>query len=169
MPPYSRNGHWYGSFYATDPATGIRKQYRPSLGSTIRNLREAKEAERQRQAAIEARPAPIAEGVTMDAAPQSGRSAFPPAAFSGFAKVWLDIYVRVSRKPSVARRYESIIRVWLVPFFKDRQLATLTALDIEQLKAWCCRQAHPVGAHPRSGSLPVPRARPTRRGGMARP
>ena len=58
-----------------------------------------------------------------------------PAAFSGFARKWLDVHVNVNCKPSTQRRNESILRVHLVPFFGDREISTITSLDIEQFKA----------------------------------
>lgn len=56
----------------------------------------------------------------------------PPAAFSGFARTWLDQHIAPRRKPSYARRVEVTLRVHLVPFFGDIQLSAITPRLVDQ-------------------------------------
>ena len=74
----------------------------------------------------------------------------PRAAFSGFAKVWLDEHIRLRRKPSVVRGYEQALRVHLVPHFKDRQLQAITRRDVEAFVARLAATPHPDTGKPRA-------------------
>jgi integrase len=62
-------------------------------------------------------------------------SGLPTAAFSGFARIWVEQYVRVNCKPSHIRRYEGVVRAHLVPYFQDRLLTDISAYDVEAFRA----------------------------------
>ena len=57
------------------------------------------------------------------------------AAFSGFARRWLDLHVTNNRKPSTVRSYEQVLRVHLVPFFTDADLRSIGPIEVEEFKA----------------------------------
>ncbi len=57
------------------------------------------------------------------------------AAFSGFAKKWLDTYIKTDRKHSYYRSTEQILRVHLVPYFGDQDLRTVEPEQVEAYKA----------------------------------
>lgn len=84
--------------------------------------REAEALERAWRAEVEAPPTPPA-AVTNK------------AAFSGFAKHWLDVHVAANCKPSYHRSTEQTLRVHLVPFFGDADLRAITVELVEQYKA----------------------------------
>lgn len=130
---FQRNGTWYSDFTAPNPTGAGRRRYRLSLGTNVRNQREADAAERALLAEIERRAAPNPAPRLEPAAP----TGLPPAAFSGFARLWLDTYARVHLKPSTVLRHEKTIRVWLVPYFGDRQLAEISHLDVQRFVAHC--------------------------------
>lgn len=135
--PFQRNGIWYADFRAVNPKTGVLERFRPSLGREVTSRRQAVDRERELREELrrEARKTPAQRAAERDEPVR--------AAFSGFARLWLDTHVRVKRKPSVFRRYESICRVHLVPFFGDAQLSSIDVLRVEQLTAWASARAHP--------------------------
>ncbi len=120
------NGYWYTDFVLSD-GTRVRR----SLGKHVASEREAKRAARRLFK-------------EMEQALLDRRAGAPPrVAFSGFADHWFETHVRVNCKPSVQRRYESMIRVHLVPVFSDRELHTITIEDVERAKATWSRTKHP--------------------------
>jgi integrase len=76
--------------------------------------------------------------------------ALPAAAFSGFAAHWMSLHVETECKPSVVRRYESIIRVHLLPFFGDQQIATIDWHRVTEFKAANARAISPETGRPLS-------------------
>jgi integrase len=131
--PYKhpKTNQWYSDFMATDPETGRRRRFRRPLGDDIRTKREADEAERAMRVNIEGASKPTS------ASNQSAGAAsepLPAAAFSGFWRYWIALK-SAERKPSVIRGYRSICNAQLEPFFGDREIATITRLDIEELRA----------------------------------
>jgi integrase len=135
--PRQRNGIWYADFREINPKTGVLERFRPSLGRDVTSRRQALERERELREDLrrEARKPAAQRAAERDEPPR--------AAFSGFARLWLDTHVRVKRKPSVFRRYDSICKVHLVPYFRDEQLTAIDALRVEQLMAWATERTHP--------------------------
>jgi len=127
------NGYWYTDFVLSDGS-----RVRRSLGKHVASEREAKRAARRLFK-------------EMEQALLDRRAGAPPrVAFSGFADHWFETHVRVNCKPSVQRRYESMIRVHLVPIFEHRELHTLTTEDVEKAKATWSRTKHPHTGKPLS-------------------
>lgn len=60
--------------------------------------------------------------------------------FERFASLWFDRYVRVNNKPSEQRIKESILRMYLLPFFSGRLLAEIKNQDIEAYKAFALKR-----------------------------
>lgn len=141
--PFQRKGVWRSQFYEVDPSTGARRRFRRSFGPEVKSRRDADAREREFRTEIRAEMARAARP-----AAERAKDEPPRAAFSGFARLWLDTFVKVKRKPSVFIRYDSICRVHLVPHFGDRQLATLGNFDVEQLLAKCARARHPDTGRP---------------------
>ena len=52
--------------------------------------------------------------------------------FSGFAKYWFDVYVKSENEPSEQRTKEMILRVHLVPFFRDTDIREIRKLDLQR-------------------------------------
>jgi integrase len=57
------------------------------------------------------------------------------AAFSGFAKRWLDTYIKTNRKHSYYRSTEQILRCHLVPFFGNQDLRSIDQEQVALYKA----------------------------------
>ncbi|MCZ7586948.1 MAG: tyrosine-type recombinase/integrase [Deltaproteobacteria bacterium] len=74
-------------------------------------------------------------GTTPSAGNQSYAAPAKKAAFSGFAKTWFETYVRPNNKPSARANKRGHIKLHLVPYFKDSELASITAEQIEQFVA----------------------------------
>lgn len=131
---HPKTGQWYSDFMADDPKTGRRRRFRQPLGDEVRTLREAREAEAQMRVKV------AGGGASTASVSGAGRTsvdraiALPPAAFSGFAKHWMDVRV-AKRKPSTRLAYTSICKRWLVPHFGDRELSSITQLHVEELQA----------------------------------
>ena len=70
------------------------------------------------------------------------QAALPSAAFSGFADHWLKVAIAPKRKGRTWLLYEYICRIWLVPFFRDRELSTITPMDVEALQAHVATADH---------------------------
>lgn len=132
MPVRRRGESWVVDFRAGG------ERFRLTLGAEIRTQRQAESEERRLRAEAEAR---------ARAPTQAER---PRAAFSGFAKVWLDEHVKLRRKPSVHRGYEQAVRVHLVPHFGDRQLQAITRRDVESFVARLAATPHPDTGRPRA-------------------
>jgi integrase len=116
----SDTGTYRVDFTYLDPVTGQERRFRRMTGSRLK--RDAEEMERKWRVEAETPPKPVQE--------QRNR-----AAFSGFAKHWLDTDVAVNGKPSYHRSTAQIIRVHLVPFFGDRDLREIGPEDIAKYKA----------------------------------
>lgn len=127
MTVRKRGARWVVDFFFLDER-GNRKRLRRSLGPDVRSKRQAELEEARIRADFD-----LAERARQH--PHLAPQSCPPAAFSGFARKWMDVHVNVNCKPSTQRRNESILRVHLVPYFGDRELATITSLDVEQFKA----------------------------------
>lgn len=116
----SDTGTYRVDFTYQDPVTGQERRFRRMTGSKLK--REAEELERRwRQEA--------------ETPPQPAEAKKNRAAFSGFAKYWLDTYASVNCKPSYCRSSEQIIRVHLVPYFGDRDLRDIGMELVEAYKA----------------------------------
>lgn len=59
----------------------------------------------------------------------------PSFTFAEAAHQWLATYVAANTKPSVQQEYRSVLTVHLLPRFGDRQLRSLSTLDVERFKA----------------------------------
>ncbi|MFT5685910.1 MAG: integrase [Myxococcota bacterium] len=55
----------------------------------------------------------------------------PPAYLSGLAERWLEVIVAPHRKPSTWRKYESVIRVHLIPHFGDVLISSIHRRDVD--------------------------------------
>jgi integrase len=53
--------------------------------------------------------------------------------------LWLDTFANVHLRPSTSIRHEKTIRVWLVPYFKDRELTSISRLDVHKFLAHCAQ------------------------------
>jgi len=135
-----RDGIWQVDFRVAG------ERFRLSLGPEIRNKRQAEAEERRLHAEAEARSRVPAAGEA-EAPAQAER---PRAAFSGFARKWLDEHIKLRRKPSVVRGYEMALRVHLVPHFGDRQIAAITRRDVESFVARQAATPHPDTGKPRA-------------------
>lgn len=108
--------------------SGVQIRLRRSLGAAVTSKRAAEAEEDRLRAEI--------INKQREAQALGGRPGEPPpAAFSGFAEKWYRLHVLGNLKPSVQARYETIIRVHLVPFFGNQLLTQITALVIEEFKA----------------------------------
>jgi integrase len=133
MPPYNRDGTWYSDFRAIDPATGQKRRFRQPLGPHLRSVKDAERAERALQVEIESRTP--ATGTPSRSESALADSRVKRAAFSGLAARWLAVAIAPPKcKPKTYGSYESLCRVWLVPFFGDRQVSTITPGDVEALQ-----------------------------------
>ncbi len=125
--PRKRNGIWYVDVRLKNPLTGQSKRYRPSLGPTVASRRMAVQAEREFVLNMERKWAK-----QLATAGQPKRRS---AAFSGFARFWLDNYVKVELKPSTIKNYEHYLRSYLVPAFQDADLRDIDRLMVEECRA----------------------------------
>lgn len=132
-------GQWYSDFRAPNlDNPQSRRRYRLPLGMHP-TKRAAEEEERRLQADIEAKACclPANEPVATASGMEAQRTT---AAFSGFARVWLDTYVKLHLRPSTAVRHEKTLRCWIVPYFKDRLLHTIRRMDVQLFLAYCVSQ-----------------------------
>jgi integrase len=121
MKIYKKEGSWHVYFRYQDPVTGESKRFRRSTGPRTTKS----EAQGKGHQWYEAATAP-------PTAPQQKRKR---AAFSGFAKLWLDRHVLVNNKPTTVRATKRILKNHLVPFFGDRDLRVIEAEDVATYKA----------------------------------
>jgi len=128
-----------GKYWQVDFRVGARR-VRFNLGPEVTTRRQAQEQEALARA----------QAVREAAGPPGEGEALPRAAFSGFAKRWLADHVGIHCKPSVYRRYESIIRIHLLPLFGDREISTITRRDVELALADWTRSPHPDTGKPLS-------------------
>ena len=132
MPVRRRGESWVVDFRVEG------ERFRLTLGAEVTTRTQAEREERRLRGEAEAR------------ARAPAQAERPRAAFSGFAKVWLDEHIRLRRKPSVVRGYEQALRVHLVPHFKDRQLQAITRRDVEAFVARLAATPHPDTGKPRA-------------------
>jgi len=125
MAVRQRGNRWVVDFFVQHP-NGLRERFRRTLGKQITSRRLAEQEETRLRAEVE-----LQQRTDLSGKPEEP----PPAAFSGFARKWFDTHVMVNLKPTTQRRYETIIRVHLVPYFGDRLISGIMVLDIEQFKA----------------------------------
>lgn len=134
--PWKQGDIWYTDFRLRDPRTGRRKRFRLSLGKTVKTRRQAERAEARVRAELE---------LSFAAPPE--KQALPAAAFSGFAKHWLELR-EPDWKPSTYRRNESSCRVHLVPFFGDIQLVEIQRVEVQRFKSHNAKRLHPHTGRP---------------------
>ncbi|MFZ5475262.1 MAG: tyrosine-type recombinase/integrase [Myxococcota bacterium] len=139
MPPYTRQGVWYCDFRAPDPQTGHLRRWRQSLGPEVRTKKEAEAAERLLRVTLERGAEPEHVASHASPPPRPPPAELPSAPFSGLAHRWLSVAIAPKRKPKTYQFYESICRVWLVPYFGDREASTIGPADIEALQAYITR------------------------------
>lgn len=132
MPVRLRGESWVVDFRVEG------ERFRLTLGPEVTSQKQAEREERRLRGEAEARAR----------APTAAER--PRAAFSGFAKVWLDEYVRLRRKPSVVRGYEQALRVHLVPHFGDQAIAEIGRRDVERFVAKLAATPHPDTGAPRA-------------------
>ena len=139
-----RGGSWYADFYYTDPSTGRRRRCRRSTHEIVgaRGRQDAGEAESPSPGRHSSRPP--------HAPPTRKRS----AAFSGFAKRWMEVVIKVEKSPTTAYEYESSIRSSLYPFFGDVDMREITPELVVAYRAHELRQ-RPVS---QDGEQPARRA-----------
>ncbi len=113
--------------FAISDGKGGQLRYRQSLGRDVRTARQAEQAEAKLRAEAVRQIEDIVRGERV--------GALPAAAFSGFAAHWMNVHVETNCKPSVIRRYESIIRVQLLPHFGNVEIGTIDRHQIEKFKA----------------------------------
>ena len=107
MPTYKdNNGKWYCKFYYQD-ATGKRRQ-KLKRGFTLK--RDAEAWERDFLQRIQGA---------------------PDMTFYNMAMLYLD-RIKINQKPVTYRTRESRVRVWLLPYFSERQISDISAADIAQ-------------------------------------
>lgn len=121
MPIRKRNDVWYVDFRYQDPVTGQSKRFKRTTGPTT-TRKEAEALERKWRLEAETPPPPPA--------PLKKQ-----AAFSGFAKHFLDVHIQANRKHSYWRSAEQALRVHIVPFFGDRDLREIDAELVARYKA----------------------------------
>jgi len=138
-----RNGVWWTDFRYQDPQ-GRRLRCQKSLGPEVATEAEAERLERHMRADLERGGAPA---VTEAPRPTSSPSVaapprpttptnegLPAAAFSGYARVWLN----AKRPPIVSAKQwalsESILTHHLIPALGKQQLAAITRADVKALQ-----------------------------------
>lgn len=122
MAEKRKHGVYRANFTYQDPRTGTQQRCRQSLGT--RDGREAAKREAALRIHLEQPPEEVKENKQQK-----------QAAFSGFAKHWLDLHVRTNCKPSYVRSTEQCLRVHLVRFFADRELRDIGVEHVESYKA----------------------------------
>jgi len=116
-----RNGTWYVDFAYRDQS-GVRRRFKKSTGPNTTQkeaLALARLWKKQADAQGQVPGAADADNKLFD------KQEKPRYPFSGFAKHFLDTYVKAYNKPSEYRGKESVIRVHLVPFFGDRDISEI--------------------------------------------
>jgi integrase len=131
MAVYKRGETWHIGFRYEDPVTGLQTRFRRSCGPLARSRRDAEALEREWRREAETPPPPAAAETTTR----------KRAAFSGFAKHWLELKCP-DWKPSYHETCEYVLRVHLVPFFGDADLRDITPEMVQTFKA---RKAQEVG------------------------
>lgn len=127
MSVTKRENVWYVRFRYVCPQTGTRRRFMRSTGA---GTTKAEALELEARWRLEALNPP-------DPEPQLETKR---AAFSGFARHWLDTYCGPSLKPTTLRSYERACRLYLVPFFGSAWLRHIDAERVEMFKAWMLRR-----------------------------
>ena len=121
MAEKRQHGVYRANFTYQDPRTGTHIRCRQSLGT-----RDGKEA-RKREAELR---------YLLEHPPKEDEERKKKlAAFSGFAKHWLELHVRTNCKPSYLRSTEQCVRVHLVRFFGDTDMREIGVELVESFKA----------------------------------
>lgn len=119
---WQRNGIWYVDFMYQDQ-NGNRRRFKHSTGKkTTRKEAEAL-ARTWKNEADQLGYIPGFE--SEDELFENQNDDKPPYPFSGFAKHFLETYVKPYNKPSEYRGKESILRVHLVPYFKNMDIRAI--------------------------------------------
>lgn len=140
MAVRKRNGVWYADFRYMDPKTGKSTRLKRSTGPGT-TKKEALELERRWRRELEA-PSPETQIIKR-------------AAFSGFAKHFLDTHIKPNRKHSYYRTTEQTLRVHLVPYFGDRDLRDVDPEDVARYKALKVQALAPKTVNNHLGVLSV--------------
>lgn len=138
MAVSKRGDTWHVAFRYKDPVTGQPQRFRRTTGPNT-TKREAEALERAWRVEAESPPKPVE--------PERKH-----AAFSGFAKYWLDLR-RPDWKPSYYRSTEQIVRVHMVGFFGDRDLRAIGPEDIQRYKAKKATELQPKTVNNHVGML----------------
>ena len=141
MAEKRKSGIYRANFTYQDPRTGTRKRCRQSLGT--RDAHEARRREARLRVDLETPPTPEAPT----------KKHHKSAAFSGFARHWLDLHVRPNCKHATVRAYEQNLRVHIVPFFRDLDLRDISVEHIEAYKADKIRVLAPKSVNNHLGVL----------------
>ena len=124
-----KGGVWYVNFRYKDPRKGKLIRFRRSTGKGV-TKKQALKLEKEWKRKLETL------GVT---SPHSSMNEnvdeSKTAAFSGFAKYWLNTYAIPNNKRTEIVKKETILRVHLVPFFSDMELRKISPENISQLIA----------------------------------
>ncbi len=120
MAVSKRGDTWHVAFRYKDPVTGQPQRFRRTTGPNT-TKREAEALERAWRAEVESPPKPV----------ELERK---QAAFSGYAKHWLELK-RPDWKPNYYRSVEQSIRCHIVPHFGDRDLRRIGPEDVQAYKA----------------------------------
>ncbi len=123
MAVHKRGQRWQVAFRYKDPLTGESKRFRRTTGAGT-TKRRAEELERLWRHVVE-NPPPE---------PEPEPQELKRAAFSGFARHWLDLK-RADWKPSYYRSTEQIVRNHLVPAFGDTDMREVSSEQVQVFKA----------------------------------
>ena len=120
------NGPYYLEISYKDPTSKKWKKLVRTTGT--KNKKEALRIEKQMKLLLDKE---LDSELSTDGAAKTEKK----AAFSGFAKTWLDNYAKPNNKPSTIRNKVYHIKEHLVPFFKNTQLKDISTEQIERFIA----------------------------------
>ena len=112
---------WMIDFIYEDPSTSEVRRYRRSAGKEVRTEAKARALEKRLKAEL-------------TAGPKTREPAQRSAVFRDFARRWREAR-QVDWKPTSVRGYEQIMRVHLVPWFRQRDLRSIGGEDVQRYKA----------------------------------
>ena len=130
-------------FRYVEPDSGEQNRFRRSTGPGL-TRKEAEKQERRWRHELECPPERSAE--------QRKEDTRKRAAFSGFAKHWLELRAG-DWKPSYTRTTEQIVRVHLAPFFRHTDLRDIEVEKVEQYKAVALTKVGPKTVNNHLGVL----------------
>ncbi len=122
----TKDGPYYVDISYKDPVSKKWKKLNRTTGT--KNKKEALRIEKQIKQELSK---VLASEPSTDKAAKTEKR----AAFSGFAKTWLDNYARPNNKPSTIRNKVYHIKQHLVPFFKNTQIKDISTEQIEKFIA----------------------------------